>query len=93
MADAQRDPNRVPAALLYDSGNVVVRAWKADSATGRALLDIADLSPPTPTPFSANAQRDPNRKPTLMGLVDGTTTLVPLMCDSDGYLVLDLTVE
>lgn len=93
MATAPRDPNNVPTALAYDEGNTAVLSWKCDSSTGRALLDIADDTPPTPTPFSATAQRDPNRVPGLMGLVDGTTTLVPLMCDSSGNLVLDLTVE
>lgn len=94
MATAPRDPNSVPSALLYDQDNTTTVTWKADSVTGRALIDIADSSPPTPTPFSATAQRDPNHVPSVMLLVDGTTdTLVPMMCDENGYPILDLTIE
>lgn len=94
MGQAPRDPNRVPTGLLWDSDNSVTLAWKADTATGRALMFVSDPTPPTPTPAGPPAKRDANYVPAIMALVDGTTdTLIPIACDSDGNMVVTINFE
>lgn len=89
-----RDENRLPAISGLDSigGEAVYPAW-IDPATGRLLVTVV-TGTPTVLVASGPAPRDQNHVPAMLGVSDADgVTPVPVMCDPDGNLLVDILYE
>lgn len=93
MAQAPRDQNDCPAALVWDSSNSTTAPIKVDPSTGRLLIDITIVS--STTPVLNGVKRDDNFVTTCAGTADNAgASVMPLLIDSrNGYLWMDIVVE
>ncbi len=89
MAEAKRDNNRVTAALAEDAG--VVGGWKADHATGYALIVVTpEVTPPSGT--DGDAIRDKNRVTSKLALgVDDNGNVGDWMADHNQLAYITLS--
>lgn len=91
MPRAKRDVNRETVALAWDSTNNTTKQLLVDPSTGRLLITIDNISPPTAGDRSM--KRDENRISVAGAVTDNASAVIePLKTDTSGNLVIEVTV-
>lgn len=95
MANAKKDDNRVPVALV-DDGAATTEPLRVSPANSRLILDVASVTDNGITgTWPTRSPRDANNEPIAMGVTDDANeTPTPLRIDNrNGLLFVDLLVE
>lgn len=86
------DDNRERVAYaVTDDANLTPEPLRVDPATDRLLIDLKATTPGSDTP---NARLDENYETVFLLVEDDSgLAVVPALCDADGRLICDVSVE
>lgn len=92
MTNAQRDENYISNLMAVDT-NGVVKPLLVDPVTGRLKVNIAHASQAASATVTSGGLDENYKEVAMVWTLEDESEVRPLLCDSDGNILIDLIIE